>query len=338
MTPAPSYLIERLDYAGRRTRQEVFRGATSQHWEVLATDARGRHQHSAHRSATLADLVAALPQLHRVTRGVVWIRCAGLEAHDLLGALRVVDAAHEPAVPERWFAEPSATSALEAFRDEDDEFADGSWGGALQLVPRWIRVNDERAVVARGGRRAALLLLDEEGDPVITRPAFEWGFYGVSGGPCSWDGGAAAGWCGPSLWVRHRWGDLDPERSVSWAPPEGRLTGFLADVIESNGWSLPFIRGVVGFPGLGDDAVEELVSDSRLEGQWLTSSLPDDLDRGVLRQLCRRNPTLRGAVTALRRPTSARGRVVYAELRELADLCSSWNRVDEVLLGGEGSP
>ncbi len=215
VTSAPSFLIERLDYAGRRTRQEVFRGAMSQHWEVVATDARGRHQHSAHRSATLVDLVAALPQLHRVTRGVVWILSDGLEAHGLLGALRVVDAAHEPAVPERWFAEPSATSPLEAFRDEDDEYVDGSWGGTLQLVPRWIRVNDERAVVARADRRAALLLLDQEGDPVITRPAFEWGFYGESGGPCSWDGGAAAGWCGPSLWVHHRWGDLDPERSLS---------------------------------------------------------------------------------------------------------------------------
>ncbi len=332
------FTIERLAYSGRRTRHEVSRSSKNETFEIDSGSVGAAPEIV--RAASLKDLLASSPKLNRVTRGAVWITCdGGVEVHDLLGRLHVVDPSNEPAVPDRWGQDGELPDELNVFSEEDDELDLDAWGG-LDLIPRWVRLNGRRVVIARDARRAAALLLDGDFDPVITEQAFSWGFYGESGGPCSWDGGSAAGWCGPALWIHHRWGDLEPHRFVDWAPPAKALTAFLADGVQHNKWELTFVRGVVGMPGLAPEEVAAIEQRSYIEGDWLDSHLSGAVDARVLRELCKRQPDLRPAVHALRHPRSERGSIVYAWLRDLGrqTAAASWLDVDEALRGGRDLP
>ena len=81
------------------------------------------------RAASLKDLLASSPKLNRVTRGAVWITCdGGVEEHDLLGRLHVVDPSHEPAVSDRWGQDGELPDELNVFSEEDDELDLDAWG------------------------------------------------------------------------------------------------------------------------------------------------------------------------------------------------------------------
>lgn len=133
------FTIERLAYSGRRTRHEVRRGSENETFEIDSGSV-GTEPEIV-RAASLKDLLASSPRLNRVTRGAVWITCHdGIEVHDLLARLHVVDPSHEPAVPDRWEQDGELPNELNEFSEEDDELDLAMWEG-LDLIPRWVRIN-----------------------------------------------------------------------------------------------------------------------------------------------------------------------------------------------------
>lgn len=98
-------------------------------------------------------------------------------------------------------------------------------------------------IVGQGRCRLPIDLVSGLKDDLIS-----WSFYGESGGPCTWDGGAELGWCGSSLWAFNRWGDVEPDILVLPAPPTDELALTLVNWVLTLDWELPYLLSAVGMP------------------------------------------------------------------------------------------
>ncbi|MDO5676810.1 MAG: hypothetical protein Q4G35_04800 [Propionibacteriaceae bacterium] len=293
---------------------------------------------------TLAQAVAAEPALALVGTGFTQITYDGpIALHDLLGLLVVDDPLADEQNAEGW-ADADGNPTTDLFDvDEmlraDEEMSYMVAGGDHEIVTRWIMINDDRGFVLRGDGFAAVGLVDPDSDwnkPYLTEELLSWSFYGESGGPCTWDGGADYGRCGPNLWALRRWGDSDPIMLIFPAPaPEDEARAITADILELD-WELPFLLSAVGVPGLSDEDRSALWGAKDVEGQEVSSYLPQELEQQVVDLLCNAYPPLREAVDSLRDPDSERGQIVYAWLRQIAHgsyQSGSWNHVYQAMLG-----
>lgn len=273
----------------------------------------------------------------------------GVDTHTLLGLL-IVDApdASEPD-PELWSQDARLLAddlgvdidEWHAFRDQicTIRVAEG-----YTLVPRWIRIDEERAFVLTGPDFTSVGLLDPESDwnrPGITMGMLSWSFYRESGAPVTWDGHAELGWCGPRMWSFTRRGDIDPDELVVPAPSDEYVAQELAEWILTLGWEMGYLTSTVGLPGLTDEDRRGLNKSDWVEGDDVTSDLPAELDEAVMTAMCQRHPALQAAVDGLRNPASERGRLIYSWVRQIAHgpvQSGSWDHVHAAMLGNIEPP
>lgn len=293
---------------------------------------------------SLAEAVTAEPALALVGTSYTQIRYDGpIALNDLLGLLVVDDPLADEQDARDWLDSDgnpvSDLLDLEVLESGDGEMTAMAVVEGYEIVTRWIMINDDRGFVVRGDNFAAVALVDPDSDwnkPLLTEELLTWGFYGESGGPCSWDGGADYGRCSPQLWALRRWGDSDPIMLIFPAPaPENEAEAVAADIL-GLGWELPFLLSAVGTPGLADDDKKQLWEAYDVEGQEVTSYLPDELEKRVVDLICGAYPELLEAANSLRQPDSARGQIVYAWLRQIANgsyQSGSWNEVHQAMLG-----
>ncbi|MBB1483289.1 hypothetical protein H5392_05345 [Tessaracoccus sp. MC1865] len=321
-------------------------------FSITATNDAGEPQ-TRDLGALSGGLVEALqynPALLRVGAGFTDITTnGGVGLHELLGML-VVDEPGEPDPSSDDWLTPEGEPKVDLGIDiedwgYDEEILSISPADGHDIVPRWIRINGERAFVLRGPAGfAAVGMLDNEYEwarPTLTQDLLSWRFYGESGGPCTWDGGAGLGWCGSRLWAFNRWGDVDPVSYVVPAPrPEG-LARELAGWILSLDWELPYLLSAVGMPGLGEDERKDLWGAQDMEGQEASSHLGEELDREVVEILCDSYPQLKEATEGLCNPNSERGQLIYAWIRQIVHgsyQSGSWNQVHSAMVGGIEPP
>lgn len=299
--------------------------------------------------STMLEALAICPEALLVGVGATQISYNGeLDMHDLLGLLNVQDPNKVPDSSEWSIASQSHSDDsvvdTEEFEYGDEVLASLRAPEVLDIVPRWVTINDCRGFIVRGPEFAAVGLVDpaSDGDRLLaTRDILDWGFYGESGGPCSWDGGARLGWCGPRLWVFSRWGDIDPEELVVRAPDPDDLAELIADWVDALDWELPFLLDVIGLPGLTEDEIAKLGAAADIEGPWVGSYLPKEAALDAVEILCRRWEGLSEAVEGLRNHESERGLAVYGWLRQIAHgayQSGSWNQVHAAMLGQIGPP
>lgn len=295
-------------------------------------------------AAGLLSALATRPDVLEVGTGLTEISTTGpVSVPDLLGLLVVADPDAPMVEAEAWTEDLDEDDEpiidVDDCSDQDEEMTAIKTLEGMVLVPRWVTINEDRGFVLRGEGFAAVGLVDPQSDwnqPMLTADLLSWGFYGESGGPCTWDGGAELGWCGPRLWGFKRWGDIDPECAVFPAPAPDELAAVLAAWIAHLGWELPYVLAAVGMPGLDDADRDGLWSAADVEGPWVSTSLGDDHDAQVVEILCEQWPELLDAVDGLRDPDSERGRLVYAWLRQIAHgdyQSGSWNQVHAAMLG-----
>lgn len=343
------------------TNRQVQPDGTSTQYRLVATDAGStltiERDGQPSESRDLGPLVggvrealALVPELLVVGTGFTDITCgSGISVHDLLGMLVVADPDVDPPSAEDWLDADGHPVAELGIDVEDWAYDEEILGirtdDDCEIVPRWIRIDDDRGFLVRGREGfAAVGLLDPEREwnwPDITDELLSWRFYGESGGPCTWDGGADLGWCGPKLWAFRRRGDYEPDQLVVPAPSETEIAEAVAGWILQLDWELPYLLSAVGLPGLTkeDRAAFGEVQDS--EGQDVDSRLGKELDGQVVALLCAAYPELGTAVEGLRDPESERGKLIYAWLRQMIHgpyQSGSWNQVHSALLGQIAPP
>ena len=297
-------------------------------------------------SATpLVEVLRARPDLLGVSTGMTEVEVsADLPIADLLGILIVEDPDAYPVTVDDW-RDQSLASELAPLTPEDLrswDFEDGEveqirTASGYEIHPRWIRVNGERGFVVVGRDFAAVGLIDGSNEkPLITETLLEWGFYGESGGPCTWDGSAEFGFCGPRLWVFNRRGDIDPVMTIWPAPENDALADSIATFVSDVDWDIPFIFAVTGTPGLSSEARSLIEGLSDVEGQWVISFLQHDLGAAVASKLSERWEGGSDIIKSLHEPESAPGRLVYAWLNQLAYgeyQAASWNDIYAAMVG-----
>lgn len=310
--------------------------ATSSGLRVVTVDTHGRTQ--THEvpgdGATLQAVIRAHSSLHRVGPGATVIECRKDLESEVLAALRISPSAQAPDDADEWMDEDEVYE----WQSEDGQALgtvgvfEGTW-----IDPLWVRINDRRATALRSPRRSAFVLHQEEDlVPDIDEEYLSWSFYGESGGPCTFDGGASLGKCGSDVLAFHQWGDYDPRAIVAFHPTPSRLAETLTEWIWSLDWELAFLRAAVGFPGLTEEELKAIWGQQNIEGTVLSTGLPREVDDSIVRRLARRSPQLRAAIHALRHPGSDRGKAVYGWLRLLAGenwAASSWEFVDRAMVG-----
>lgn len=282
-----------------------------------------------------ADLIQGHRELHQVGAGMTEFQIHPELTFHLLDCIKISSSAKAPDNAEDWLD----VEALEEWLTEDEYLPSINCAEGLWIDPLWIRVNGSRTTALRSERRSELILhcdWDEGMHPDITTEYLSWGFYGESGGPCTFDGGASLGRCGSGVLALHQWGDYNPQSFVAFHPTQGRLARELTNWIWSLDWELPFLRGAVGFPGLTPEELQGIWENDDIEGTHVGSHLDPDVKEEIVRQLCRRSPQLRAAAHALRHPRSQRGKAAYGWARLLAGddwASSTWEYVDRALLG-----
>lgn len=293
----------------------------------------------------LTEALQAEPALLTVGTGFTDITTDGpIDTHGLLGLLVVDDpAAEEPDVDDWLTEEGDLRVDLDIDPDEwtfaSEQIHTMRTTPDYDIVARWIRVNGQRAFVLRGSGFAAVGLAHEDSEwqrPDTTGELLTWGFYRESGGPCTFDGGAEVAWCGPRLWVFHRWGDYDPEVLVFRAPEPAGMVGELGSAIEGLGWLRPYLLDAVGLPGLSEEDREALRSGLDVEGETVSSHLEATLDEEVVELFCATYPPLREVVDGLRDPESERGRLIYAWVNQVIHgpyQSGSWTQVYDAMYG-----
>lgn len=296
----------------------------------------------------LAGALASEPALIRVGTGYTDIRYDGpLPLHDLLGLLIVDEPDADEPDPDDWGdedGEPRHGIDLDDLCAGDEEMTAMTAPEGFDIVSRWIMIDGERCFVLRGKDFAAVGLVDPDSDwnkPFVTDELISWGFYGESGGPCTWDGGAELGWCGSRLWVLKRWGDYEPLMYVFPAPEPDQMAEELKDWILGLDWELPYLIAAVGLPGLTPDDKEALWSAGDVEGNDVSSNLSAAMNEQVVTSLVNSYPELGEAARSLRDPHSERGQAVYGWLRQIAHgpyQSGSWNHVHQAMLGHIGPP
>lgn len=287
------------------------------------------------------------PELLRVGIGVTDIHTSQeVDLHEFLGLLKIDDPDAPEPNPEKWTGEArQVTQEIDVDIDEWHAAADQLRSAVnapegLTLVPRWLRIDGERAFVVTGPDFAAVGVLDPESDwdcVGSTREMLGWSFYRESGGPCSWDGSAELGWCGPRMWSFSRRGDIEPTELVFPAPPAEFVAQELTNWILHLDWELPFLIATIGLPGLTKEDRDAWVrSTGRAEGDDVTSHLPAELASSVIAEMCTRHPELQEAVDGLRNPESERGKLIYAWVRQIIHgpaQSGSWDQVVAAMLG-----
>lgn len=297
------------------------------------------------------ELLLTSPELVTVGTGFTDISTDGsIDIHTLLGLLVVEDpSAEEPDVDD-WLDENGEVRAKLGFDLEDWAFASEQihqmrTNPDYDVVARWLRIDGERAFVLRGPEFIGVGLADanyEWAIPLVTRNLLDWGFYGESGGPCTFDGGATIGWSGPNIWTFHRWGDFNGDDLLVFRGPEPeRMARELAGTIEYLGWTRPYLLAAVGLPGLDEDEREALMSVEDVEGQTVSSSLGSVVDQQVIDLFCTTYDDHREAVEGLRHPESERGKLIYAWVRQLLEgeyQSASWEHIHEAMFDLIGPP
>lgn len=215
----------------------------------------------------LIDALRSEPALLSVGTGLTCITTDGtIDLHELLGLLVVEQPDAEEPNPDDWVDQDGKPTvdlgmSLEDVAFASDQIHEMRTNPGYETVGRWLYINGERGFVLRGPNFIGVGIADADHEwavPSTTRDMLEWGFYGESGGPCTFDGGAELAWCGPDIWVFHRWGDWDPNLLVFRAPEPERLVREVAGSIEHLGWTREYLLSAVGLPGLTDEDREAL--------------------------------------------------------------------------------
>lgn len=285
----------------------------------------------------LIDALRSEPALLSVGTGLTCITTDGtIDLHELLGLLVVEQPDAEEPNPDDWV---DLGMSLEDVAFASDQIHEMRTNPGYETVGRWLYINGERGFVLRGPNFIGVGIADADHEwavPSTTRDMLEWGFYGESGGPCTFDGGAELAWCGPDIWVFHRWGDWDPNLLVFRAPEPERLVREVAGSIEHLGWTREYLLSAVGLPGLTDEDREALFSADDVEGPTLSSYLPDEQNQQVIELFCDTYPHFHETVEGLRDPDTDRGRLIYAWVHQIFEgeyQAASWNDVYSAMFG-----
>lgn len=279
---------------------------------------------------SVADIIRTTPALHRLGAGAHSIIVQPTYFYDLVSALKFSASASPLSEAPKWMTDDEAEEWLE----EDEQILhDFTMPPGLRIDPFWVRINDHRITALRSATRTVTLVHDVNQDlaPLINDEYLTWGFYGESGGPCTFDGGAILGSCGSDALAFRQWGDYNPQTFVTFHPSRSAFAKEMTEWVRALEWELPFLRAAVGFPGLSDEEAEGIWSNGDIEGTFVEIHLASEVKDAIVRSLCRQSPTLRKAVYSLRHPRSRLGRVVYAWTRLLASDewgASSWQIVD----------
>lgn len=314
----------------------------------------GRFLHAAHRNGRLVaenridaesvDPLAAArscPALHLIGAGTTLMEVHPSIHDDYLAIIS---------------ARPTEVDAKQPFVT-DDRYVDEDWQyedewiidnvqhpESCWIEPVHLRINGMRFAALRSRRRRAWIAFDGSADDLrlsTTTDYITWGFYGESGGPCTFDGGAVLGVSGSGVLALNQWGDYNPQIFARFHPPESGLARDLVNWIRGLDWELPFLRSVVGFPGLSTTEQAEIWENDYIEGTEISTKLPPGVAMTIVRSLTRESPVLRAAVHALQHPRSERGKSVYGWTRLLATEnwgASSWGHVDRALIGDIDPP
>jgi len=305
------------------------------------------------RSSSALSLDAVLedfPDLTSVGSGLTSITWSGDMALEyVLEAIRYVDPEHSSSAQEAMISLSksgnisSLDSAMMTQLAVQDEVLK-SWAAVdnAEIVPTWLTINGTRAFQVRwdGGHATGLMDLAVE-RPVITKRLLEWGFLRESYGPCSFDGHAELGYCGPGLWISDIRGDSDPGVTVMPAKHPSEAAAAIARWLHSTGRGPAFILSVCGTPGLDGETRAELDDNDYIEGEWVVSHLDEELEAHVVEHLVKLDSQTETAMTALRDATSERGKIVYEWLTLLAlgdKQGVSWDEIYAAMYGQVGPP
>lgn len=333
---------------GREVERVLTRSRSSYTVTVLVDGEPTDEQPAGEAKIPLLTVLAGRPELLTVCDGVTDITIDQADLlGPLLGLLRVDSPDSEPLSGSDWRLlgddSPLDDEEIVQFEYGDDVISSVHAGPGLEVVSRWLRINGDRGFLVVGDGFVGVVLLDPDAWPsiVLTDTLLEWGFYGESGGPCSWDGHAELGQCGPKLWAFARTGDMDPSVWVFRAPDPDALSEEVARFIWDADWEYRYLIDAVGLPGLSEDEVALVGAARDVEGEWVASLLSADLDAQVVAHLAQWSDQLRGAMEALTEPDSARGISTYAWLRQIAHgsyQSASWNDVHAAMRGEIGPP
>lgn len=288
----------------------------------------------------------------RVGTGITDIRVSRrVNLHKMLGLLNVDSPEAGEPDPGEWSAEAREAAEeigidIDDWKSVHDQIHDIRTPEDHALIPRWLRINGDRAFVVTGPELASVGLFREEADwnrVGTTVDLLSWSFYRESGAPITWGGRATLGWCGPKLWSFSRVGDVSPEEWVFPAPPTGLVAQELAGWILHLDWELPYLVSVIGLPGLTEHDRRALLKSGSgwVEGDRVESHSSAELDRSVVAHICELHPVLHDAVEGLRDPQSERGRLIYAWVRQITHgpmQSGSWDQVHAAMLGSIDPP